>query len=120
MTERFGGMYPGGPTRKRGESAPERPFRTTPVERMEEAEAVRTVHRRRKARRRRIMWGFLACLVAAGALGLYLGMRTQPSPAEATAEMQESRDRDRMISSEVNRALLELWRMEEVEAGRRR
>lgn len=118
MAERITGSFPGGPTR--ADTTPRRrgPVRTRSVEVLEEARAARTFRRRRTARRRRVVWGFVLSLAAAGAAGVYLGMGSHVSPTELSVQAEEARARDFDISREVNRTLLELWRMEELEARR--
>lgn len=65
-------------------------------------------------------WGFVVSLVAAGSVGLYLGIQSHTSPRDISERAEDRRIRDLDISQEVNRTLLELWRMEELEAQRAR
>lgn len=56
----------------------------------------------------------------AGGVGVALGTRSRTTAEEALAEQQADRRPDRMdITREVNRTLLELWKMEDLEAIRR-
>lgn len=57
-------------------------------------------------------------VVAAFAAGLALGLASHTTADAITAEQQAARIRDLGISSEVNRVLLELWKMEDVEHAR--
>ncbi len=118
MADRIRGSFPGGPTRKDTSPQREGPPRTGRVEELEAARAARSVRIRRKARKRRVVWGFVVSLLVAGGIGLALGLGTHTTAEELTAEAQQTRTRDMDISQEVNRTLLELWRMEEVEAQR--
>jgi hypothetical protein len=91
------------------------------MDELEDARARRSVERRRRARNVRLIWGFILSLVAAGGLGLALGLESHATPEELAAPAQGPRGPlDREISEQVNRTLLELWRMEDVEAGRAR
>lgn len=118
MVERITGSFPGGPTRK--DTTPQRhgPVRAAPLRTREDRHAARTLRRSRAQRRWRVAGGFVVSLLAAGGLGLSLGLLSHDSAAEASGAALGQQSRDLDISQEVNRALLELWRMEEVE-GRR-
>jgi len=52
------------------------------------------------------------------AAGAALGLATHTTPEALTDAMDTERARDAEISREVNRLLLELWKMEDVEAAR--
>jgi hypothetical protein len=118
MVERITGSFPGGPTRK--DTTPQRsgPVRAAPLRTREDRRAAHTVDRSRLLRRRRVVGGFVLSLLLAGGLGLSLGLLSHTTVAEASGAARQQQSRDLDISQEVNRALLELWRMEEVE-GRR-
>mgnify|MGYP005858448685 CR=1 FL=1 len=88
------------------------------MEDLEAARAARTVRIRGKARRRRMAWGFIVSLLLAGGLGLMLGLQSHATVEDLSAGARETRSQDLDISQEVNRTLLELWRMEEAEAQR--
>jgi hypothetical protein len=92
--------------------------RVAPLRTREDRRAAHTVDRSRVLRRRRVVGGFVLSLLLAGGLGLYLGVLSHTTVAEASGAARKEQSRDLDISQEVNRALLELWRMEEVE-GRR-
>lgn len=118
MAERITGSFPGGPTRKDTSPQREGPPRTARVEELEAARATRAVHIRQRARRRRVVWGFVLSLLIAGGVGLALGLGSHTTAEDISAQAQQTRAKDLDISKEVNRTLLELWRMEEVEAQR--
>lgn len=120
MAEKITGNFPGGPTRRDTRSQRAGPVRTRSVERIEEARAARMVQHQQRARRKRIAWGFLAALILAGGAGLALGLESHSTAAGLSAAAEASRVKDLDISQEVNRTLLELWRMEDVEAQRGR
>ncbi|MFQ5536026.1 MAG: hypothetical protein ACE5GJ_01120 [Gemmatimonadota bacterium] len=74
----------------------------------------------RRARRRRvIVGGFVVVLLALG-LGLVLGIASHRTAQEVVEAQRAQRRKDFDISREVNRTLLELWKMEDVEAARSR
>jgi dihydrodipicolinate synthase/N-acetylneuraminate lyase len=56
----------------------------------------------------------------AGGVGLILGHSAHTTPEELAKEVEAQQNPDAGISREVNRTLLELWKMEEVEAARAR
>lgn len=64
--------------------------------------------------------GLALLLVVAFGVGTALGRSSHETQATLTAKETESRQRDVDISSEVNRTLLQLWKMEDVEAARSR
>lgn len=61
------------------------------------------------------MAGTAAALMTAGLLGYLAGRGAEPSTGEGGHPAGERATLDRVISREVNRTLLELWRMEDVE-----
>ena len=69
-------------------------------------------HRRR---RRRLLVGALATLIGAGAIGLLAGRGLGASAPEQAARADSAAALDRAVSKEVNRVLLELWKMEGME-----
>lgn len=113
MVQHIQGVFPGGPHR-----GGEAPGLARPIRRMEDLTAgAVVVHRRRAAARRRRRWilGSLAVTCLAGFTGYLLGLESSPT-AEGIARQGEAQATlDRFISREVNRTLLELWRMEDVE-----
>ncbi len=78
----------------------------------------RTAERTRTRRTRRVALGFVGATIVAGTLGAYVGFSSHTTREELTEAQQAARQRDIDISSEVNRTLLELWKMEDVEALR--
>jgi len=120
MSDRITGSFPGGPTRS--DTSPQRdgPLRTQSVRERAEDRAARSIENRRSARSRRVLLGFVLAVVVAGAVGWGLGRQDQPTQTSLQQEAVQQRAADLDISREVNRALLEIWRMEEVEANRNR
>jgi len=120
----FSGTFPGGP--RKSEPVPERfgPPRLSRVEDIEERAALRGVRRRHRKRGIRIAYGLVASLVVSGLMGLVLGLSTHETRADVQAEAKAAEDAQRVnadveaFSSEVNRTLLELWKMEDVEFSR--
>lgn len=62
--------------------------------------------------------GLLFAMVLAFVLGAALGLQSHATPHELTEANQAARAKDDEISREVNRMLMELWKMEDVEAAR--
>jgi len=118
MDQRISGSFPGGP--RRSAPVPDRngPPRLARVEDIESRLARARLKHGRRRRRRRVVAGFGVVLVFAGGIGVFAGMRGNSTRDELTAEQEAEQARNTDISSEVNRALLELWRMEDVEAFR--
>lgn len=113
MAARLLGVFPGGPRRGVEGAGPPRRIR-----RMEDvaAEAL-VVHRRRAVARRRRRWilGSLAAICLAGVAGYVLGHESRPTAEGLSRQGAAQATMDKLISREVNRTLLELWKMEDVE-----
>lgn len=110
----FGGRYPGGPRRRaEGEEPPRRPDLEGLGE-FEERVARQAGRRHAKRRARKVRIGFLVALLVSGAIGLMLGYMSHQTPEELAAERERARQ-EFNASEEVNRVLLELWKMEDLE-----
>lgn len=120
MDERITGSFPGGPSRQGEEDARRRAPHLPSVEEIEEARSRRTL---RRARDRRGQWRMTVILVGMAlgfGAGAALGLATHRTPAEITSALEAERARDQQVSQEVNRVLLELWKMEDAETIRGR
>ena len=69
------------------------------------------------ARRSRVVWGVTSSAVAAAVVGLVLGLMSHSS-AEELRMADERQNTAPELSREVNRTLLQLWKMEDLEAAR--
>ncbi|HSW29700.1 MAG TPA: hypothetical protein VLH75_09500 [Longimicrobiales bacterium] len=79
-------------------------------------EAVRgRLARTRRRRRQRAAAGAVAALIVAGAIGLVVGRGSGTLAPEQAARAESAAALDRAVSKEVNRVLLELWKMESME-----
>lgn len=120
----FSGAFPGGPRKSAPVPARVGPPRLSRVEEIEERAARRGVRRRHRKRGMRIAYGLAASLVGSGVMGLVLGLSTHETRADVQAEAKAAEEAQRAnadveaFSSEVNRTLLELWKMEDVEFSR--
>lgn len=118
--ERVRGVFPGGPSGL-GARATRRAIRR--IRSMDEVQrnAVRawsrTAHRRRWVRG---FWVVAALAVLAVALGSGLGFLSHRPPTHAFSPAQVQTEAERFVQREVNRMLLELWRMEGMEGARGR
>lgn len=116
MTDQPGrvrGVFPGGPRRGGGSAERGAPPSVSELS----GRAARTKGaRRRRRRRRRTMWTVVGVMALSAGIGVALG-RYAHDPTEAPRSPQ-SNAVDRAVSREVNRVLLELWKMEEGEMGR--
>lgn len=119
MDGRIDSGFPGGP-RRRTESSPRgnRPPRMERVGELEHRVSRRKLKRTRARRARRIAFGLGAAMLLAGSAGAYIGYTTRTTPQEVMEAQDAARRREDGISSEVNRTLLELWKMEDVESRR--
>lgn len=112
--DRISGSYPGGPRRQDGSEPRER----ADLERVEEFEERRSrasLQRKRERRVRRLRIGFLVALLTSAGIGLTLGLMSHRTSEELVQEREQDRTRDFDPSQEVNRMLLELWKMEDME-----
>jgi len=115
------GSFPGGPRKSVPALQRTAPPRLSRVEEIEERSAARMIGLTHGRRRSRLMFGFLVSVVVAGGTGVYFGVRNQRTlegiRAEREAETAQTSGglMNDELTSEVNRALLELWKMEDVE-----
>lgn len=118
MDGRIEGSFPGGPRRRDPGEPPRHAPRLRRVEEIEEGVSRRTLDatRRRRSARTRAAW--LLAMALALAIGSALGRASHATQEELTAAQEAARARDMDVSREVNRMLLELWKMEDVEAAR--
>ena len=95
--------------------------RTRPRTMEERVGGARLQHarRRRTRRTRRLAAGFGLVLGLSALTGVYLGRASHDSLEAVQAQAaEESAERPLDLSAEVNRTLLELWKMEELERQR--
>ena len=114
------GMWPGGPKGGDATWVRDRPPQLQRVSEIEERVAARSLRRTRRARARRLSWAWGACCLLALGVGAVLGLRSRTTPAELSAARAAKEERSLDISSEINRTLLELWKMEDLEFTRNR
>ena len=123
MEAKIRGTFPGGP--RKSVAAVERtaPARLGRVEQIEDRAALRYVRHGSRRRQKRLLYGFLSAIVVSGGVGVYMGLRSHSTLEEVRAEAAADA-RGPVgpgdLSSEVNKAMLELWRMEDVEFMRNR
>ncbi len=119
MNDRFRGRYPGGPSRLGEGEEPDAPRTYLPT--VEEIEvgmrrATRVSERRR--RRRRVWVGFFGALVVAGAIGFGVGRAVRPPTSRDMLPPTASNGLNKELAEQVNRVLVEEWRMEDVQYAR--
>lgn len=119
MNGRIEGGFPGGP-RRQVESLPrgDHPPRIERVGELEHRVSRRKLQRTRARRARRIALGLFGAMLLAGSAGAYIGYSSHMTAQEVTEAQEAANRRDGDISGEVNRTLLELWKMEDVESLR--
>lgn len=120
MDGRIPRSFPGGPTREGSSEGRERATRLHRVGDVEARKASRSLAGKRRRRRRRAVIGIVVSVLVSGGVGVALGLHNRTTAEDFIAEQEEAaRPRDVDITREVNRTLLELWRMEEAEVLRR-
>ena len=107
-----GSPYPGGPNRQ-STRGPQR----GPVSSEERYDRKTARRRRRKTRKRQAATALViaGALVAAAGMGYALGDQVRAAGAEGTAEGRDALTTEELITSEMNRLLMELWEMEALE-----
>ncbi|HIF22576.1 MAG TPA: hypothetical protein EYQ27_11885 [Gemmatimonadetes bacterium] len=123
MEGNISGSFPGGPRKQVAAAERTSAPRLSRVEAIEEQATGRLVRRKEDRRRRRIMYAVLVSVAISATTGVILGMHNRSSLEEVRAQMAaqqaaESGGDMGALSSEVNRAMLELWKMEDVEYAR--
>ena len=116
------GTFPGGPRKSVVATERNAPTRLASVQQIEE-QAARSYTRRGSGRRRkRLFYGFLSAVAVSGALGLYMGLQSHTTLEEVRAAEAAAAKRPAAgeFSNELNKAMAELWRMEDVEFQRNR
>ncbi len=120
MDERIRGSFPGGPRRREEGDEPRRAPTLRSVEEIEAGRSRRTLLRARKRRERWRAAVILLGMALGFAVGAALGLATHETSAELTDALETARKQDAEVSREVNRVLLELWKMEDAEQIRGR
>ena len=120
MNDRIAGSFPGGPQRRTSAAKRTSAPRLRRVEDIEARAARQQIRRSQGRRQKRVFFAMLVSVVLAGAAGTILGVRNRTSLEQVRAEVAaETASADMSdMSTEVNRALLELWKMEDVEYQR--
>lgn len=113
------GRYPGGPSRREGDALPH-PRREKPdlisVEAFE-SRLVRGSQRvRAQQRRKRLTVGVVFSLLAAIAVGGYIGFSTHRSDSEVAQEIDAQHQRSQGdLEQQMNRLIDEMWKSEALE-----
>lgn len=110
-----GGPHHPGPSHRSGHRA-----LPPTVQELEERLGRRGLARAHDRRLRRVRVCFSCAAVLAAALGYTLGLASRTTPAELSEAVQAQHQLDADISREVNRTLLQLWKMEDFESARSR
>ena len=123
MEGRMSGSFPGGPRKTVAAAERASAPRLRRVEDIEERAVGRHVRRSRSRRRIRIASVVLFSVAVSGAGGVYLGLRNRATLEEIWAEFAAEQAAEAGggfgdLSTEVNRAMMELWKMEDVEFAR--
>ena len=122
MEARMRGTFPGGPRKSVVATERNAPTRLASVQQIEEQAARSYTRRGSGKRRKRLFFGFLSAVVVSGALGLYMGLQSHTTLEEVRAAEAAAAKRPAAgeFSNELNKAMAEHWRMEDVEFQRNR
>lgn len=112
---RISGSYPGGPRKREPDEEPSPPPKLDRAEDIAARGQGRRLAGRRRRRRRRLNVGFVVAVVVAGVIGLLVGMLSHRTTEDITAEREQQRTQGFNPSGEVNRMLMEMWKMEQLE-----
>jgi len=111
------GAFPGGPTHPASSPGP----RLTPLIPSVASLEAHANHRRLRRRRAQRATRRIVCISAVFAVALViggaLGRASRVTATEGVVARDSQSSMDRLISREVNRTLLELWKMEDLEAA---
>lgn len=115
---RIGGTFPGGP--HRSGPSPRQGHRALPptAKELEERIERHGLERSHARRVRRVRLCFICAAALSAAIGFTIGLTSHTTQAELSEAVQAQQRRDADISKEVNRTLLELWKMEDFESAR--
>ncbi len=120
MSDRIRGRYPGGPHRPEEGEERTRPTHLPSVEEIEVGVAQATRSAERRKRRKRVWMGFVVAMVVAGGVGFGVGRAVRPPQPEEVLPTDARSEINKQISEQVNRVLIEEWRMEDVQYARGR
>ena len=121
MEGKISGSFPGGGPRNKVAAAERTAApRLSRAQEIEERAVDRHVRRRHGRRQKRIIYAAVFSVLVSGATGAYLGFRNRSTLEEVRAELAAQQAAETGggmgdMSSEINKAMLELWRMEDVE-----
>ena len=118
------GSFPGGPRKSVTAAKRTAPARLASVQQIEEGAASRFSQRGSRRRHKRLLYGFLSAVVVSGGLGVYTGLQSHTTLEEVRAAEAAAAARGRAgtedLSNDLNKAMMELWKMEDVEYRRNR
>lgn len=109
MARNVGSSYPGGPKRSSEDASPSRLWSTEDLEARGRQKVIRS--RRAKKKRALLLVGAVSAL-AAGAFGYFLGIEARVEPPSQDAAETSA---DQTMNQQINRLMLELWKMEDLE-----
>ncbi len=115
------GMFPGGPMRPgdANQDGDQAETRLRSGEDVEAGIAAGQVELKARRRRRSTVIVLAVAVLVAGAAGVYVGLQALVTPEEL-AEQARTEEEASELDEIVDRVMDELWRMEDVEAGRNR
>jgi len=120
MQGRIQGSWPGGPKRDGESEERTRAPRLRRVEDIEARIADRSLRIKRTSRTKRMVLGLAFVVLLAGGFGWILGLSSHTSLAQINSVQSQRQQQDATVSTEVNRMMMQLWRMEDVEYSRNR
>lgn len=123
MEARMRGTFPGGPRKSVAAAERTAPARLGRVQQIEEQAARRYTRRGSRQRRKRLLYGFLSAVVVSGGVGMYMGLQSHTTLEEVRANEAAAAAGPAgsgELSSVLNKAMMELWKVEDVECQRNR
>lgn len=113
------GRYPGGPSRKGVDDpdySPRRNVRLATVSEIEGRAVAGSEHRKKKARKKRLVRGLVFSVLLSGAVGAYLGFSSHRTDAEVAEELTQERDAPGTdLEKQADRLINEMWKSEALE-----
>lgn len=113
----------GGTSKERRRCRAHRPGSAWMRTAIEEHAARRYTRRGSRQRRKRLLYGFLSAVVVSGGVGMYMGLQSHTTLEEVRAKEAAAAAGPAgsgELSSVLNKAMMELWKVEDVECQRNR
>jgi hypothetical protein len=120
MEGKIRGSFPGGPRKSVPATQRTAPPKLESVQEFEERRARSRVRRTHKARARRMLYGLVVSAALSGGVGVLLGVRSHTTVEQVREQdtVERATTAQDELNRQVNRTLVELWNMEDVQVDR--